>query len=101
MRLIRVLWLTCYAWLSVPYHETAIGWMWRTNRGAACREILTALEDCSGNLVHAADHLNISRRHLYRFVYRANLWPAVDALRERANDPPDDIARARAALLGE
>lgn len=58
-------------------------------------EIAAAIEQAGGCLVRAAHYLVISRRHLYRLVYRAQLWDVVDAAREGARRIPEQIRRAR------
>lgn len=68
--------------------QTGIGLDFRRGKGAV--ELFDALERNNGNMVHTAFELNISRRHLYRLVDRANLRDKLDTLRE-----PEWLRRAR------
>lgn len=51
---------------------------------AARAEVLESLEITLGNVRRASARLNISRRQLIRLLERVNLWPELDAIRERA-----------------
>lgn len=62
---------------------TAIGTMVAREPEAAKVEILEALEKARGRVVGAAVDLAISRRHLTRMLWALDLWPQVDAIRER------------------
>lgn len=65
-------------------------------------ELRKVLERNEGNLVHSAHDLGMSRRQLYRLVYRAELWPVVNMMRskraQRRRDGPEWLARTRQAL---
>jgi len=75
--------------------QTGIGWMFRLDEDEAVGEMSEVLQRNAGCIVRAAHDLAISRRHLYRLVYRANLWDVVDAARAQGGVVPDEIQKAR------
>jgi hypothetical protein len=82
----------------VAYRETGIGWLFRRDPARAVEQLRAALDAHDGNLVRAAPDLMITRRQLYRLVYRANLWTEVDQMRARREPVPADIRRALEVL---
>lgn len=82
----------------MSYRQTGIGIMFDRDPFAAQAEILSAIESCDGNLVRAAHLLAVSRRHLYRLVYRAQLWADVDKARAAAEQR---LVEAQRAIFGE
>lgn len=54
-----------------------------------------------GSLLRAAHFLGIGRRHLYKIVYREDLWDEVDRIRQQRQQEqkaPEWLKRAREAL---
>lgn len=78
--------------------STGIGSLWRRDPEAAKEELRIALEANRGVLRHTASYLGITHRHLSRLLARANLMDDVEEMKRRAQQVPEDIARARAAL---
>lgn len=81
--------------------DTAIGRLFRTDEAAAREELERVLVRCEGNIVHAAHELGMGRRQLYRLIYRAELWPVVNAERQRRlmrRRAPEWLTRTREAL---
>ena len=70
----------------MAYRETGIGWLFRRDPARAVEQL------------RAAPDLMITRRQLYRLVYRANLWTEVDQMRARREPVPADIRRALEVL---
>ena len=73
------------------------------DRERAIAEVVESLERTGGNVSRAAHELCISTRHLYRIIWRANLWAVVDAARlryvvENIRTEPDWIKRTRREL---
>ena len=69
----------------------------------AVAEVIEALDRCGGNVSRASHDLCISRRHLYRIIWAASLWGAVDAARlrwvkENIRKVPDWVERTRREL---
>lgn len=50
----------------------------------ARRDIAEALELTSGNIARAAHVLGISRRQLYRYLWRVGAWQEADRVRAKA-----------------
>jgi hypothetical protein len=46
-------------------------------------EILEALDRSRGRMVSAATELGVDRRQLQRFCWTLDIWPEVDAIRDR------------------
>lgn len=67
---------------------------WCGDREYALREIHESIERNAGNVSRMASELDLSRCHLYRIIWHANLWPVIDAAREawvdRRNAATDD-----------
>ncbi len=57
--------------------------------------LLRAIQRKRGHITRTAFELGVSRRHLYRALMFANLWPEVEAARRLPpSRPADPIARA-------
>lgn len=69
--------------------------MFRRDDLIAVEELEQVILRNGGCMTRCAHDLVISRRHLYRLIYRANLWDVVDAARTQVVAVPDEIARAR------
>lgn len=83
--------------------STAIGRMFRTNRPKARAEVVRVLRRKGGVVMAAAVELGISRRQMWRFIWREGLWSELDAIRAEANPQPAVhplVARAQAVLAG-
>lgn len=79
---------------------TAIGSLFRDDDDAGREELIEALQRCAGNLCKVAHELHLSRRHLYRILWRENLWTVVDEARQRATAAKMDWYRRTRAALG-
>lgn len=63
--------------------------------------LLTAISTCGGNIARAAHQLDVGRRHVYKLIWREDLWAEVNELRRRVRERrknPSWLARTRAAL---
>ncbi len=81
--------------------RTAIGAAFRRDIDEGRRMLLAAVATCSGNLARSAHSLDVGRRHLYKLIWREELWGEVNELRSRARERrrnPSWLARTRAAL---
>jgi hypothetical protein len=70
---------------------------------AARVAVRRAIERSRGRMVSAAIELGTCRRHLERVVHALDLWPEIDACRERWRTGQGHglVAKLRAARLGE
>lgn len=68
--------------------------MFRRDPVRARKQLRAALEANDGNLVRTAPDLMMTRRQLYRLVYRENLWAEVEQMRAQHPRVPVDIRRA-------
>lgn len=66
--------------------QTGIGRLFRSNRDAAVKEIAEVLARYKGNLERSAFELGITRRQLYRILYREKLWHVVDQERDQVRE---------------
>lgn len=58
--------------------------MFREDREAGRRELLRILRRYNGSPKRAAVDLGIDRTHLFRIIWRENLWPEIDKMRAEA-----------------
>ncbi len=65
------------------YGTSFIGELAQAQPERARLEILEAVDRSRGRMISAACELGIDRRHLQRLCWQLDLWPRVDALRER------------------
>lgn len=75
-----------------------LGDSFRRDPDEARATMLLALEQSGGNVRKAARMLGVSRRHLYRLIYRANLETDVARFREAAQAGPAWLRETRAVL---
>lgn len=74
---------------------TALKTTLRVEGFIAYRELLlTVVKRKRGDITRAAFELGVSRRHLYRCLLFANLWPEVEAARKLPEIVSDPLARA-------
>ncbi len=75
---------------------SVIGSLAASDPEKASAEILEAADRARGRLVAAAAELAVTRRHLQRLLWALDLWPAVDAIRDRwaRGDVDTPVSRA-------
>ena len=70
----------------MPFRKTTLGQLVRDDPEKARAEVLEAFELARGRVKVAAHYLCVGRRQLYRLFWQLELWPSVDAIRERVVD---------------
>ena len=62
--------------------RTGIGELFRRDYREARQIVLEALEATGGHAIRTAYQLGIGRRQLLRYLWRENLWPELDRIRD-------------------
>lgn len=79
-----------------------MGWLWNLGREERRAKVAQVIARTDGNLVKTAHQLGIHRSHLYRLIWRDELWPVVNAARERyLRDQDHERALARTGKVWE
>lgn len=85
----------------MPSHRVSGLCTRKPDPGEVRREVLEMLETTNGNILRAAHLLGVGRRHLYKVIYREDLWDEVDRIRQQHRqhvDEPEWLKQTREAL---